>query len=364
MSARLKNLLLVAVVSLACLAAADWAFRLYERHAFTASYRPEGPVADLQALNYNDSTIPKAKPPAEMRILSFGDSFCHAIVRFPFSYSGVAQQTLTGPDRPARVVNLGEPNSSFMQYLKSAANWSGQIEHDALVVNLFLGNDLSEAASGSIPDDAPVNQALGGNFVDIQTGRKRMNHVPRKFPLRMLDYAYAYWLLHAEGQFVLREVPEPYTLALGPMDETSFARVNAMHLTACDPKNQERLEKGYDQLATLAKYLSGLRQRGEKILILVSPAEVQVSGELLRKTAARLGQAPESFDLDLPNRRVRQTIAAADPDLPVLDLTPLMREAVAAGVNPYYPMETHWNVEGNRIAGEALAAWIKDNWLR
>ncbi|MFP5222752.1 MAG: alginate O-acetyltransferase AlgX-related protein [Acidobacteriota bacterium] len=318
---------------------------------------------DLQALNYNDSSIPKAKADTEFRILSFGDSFCHAIVQFPASYNGVAQALLSGPERPMRIVNFGEPSSSFPQYIAAMANWAGQIAHDALLVNIFLGNDLSEAARGEVPDDGVINRVLGDNFVDVQTGRKRMSHVPRLFALRMADYVYAHYLCATEGQFVLKDVPPPYTHALGPLDEAAYQRVAARHLEACDPQALALLARGYEGVAALGRYLAGEMARGLRVLVMLSPAEVQVNDAVFERMAARMNADPARFDRDLPNRLVAQALEAAAPGIPVLDLTPVLRQATKAGACLYYPMETHWNVEGNKVAGKALADWIKARWL-
>lgn len=363
MKSRFANILLLIGSTIACLVLLDGAFRFYEGWAFTASYRPDGPSVDLQGLNYNDSSVPKARQEGEFRILSFGDSFCHAIVQFPASYNGVAQALLSRPERPVRIVNFGEPSSSFPQYIAAMANWCGQVAHDALLVNIFLGNDLSEAARGEVPDDGVINRVLGDNFVDVQTGRKRMSHVPRLFPLRMADYAYAHYLCATEGQFVLKDVPPPYTHALGPLDDAAFQRVAARHLEACDPQALGFLKRGYEGAAALGRYLGGQMAKGVKVLVVLSPAEVQVNDALFGRVAARMNEIPARFDRDLPNRLVAQALEAAAPGIPVLDLLPPLRRAMDSGVNPYYPMETHWNVEGNRVVAQALAEWIEANWL-
>lgn len=363
MKSRFANILLLIGSTITCLVLLDGAFRFYEGWAFTESYRPDGPLVDLQGLNYNDSSVPKARQEGEFRILSFGDSFCHAIVQFPASYNGVAQALLSRPERPVRIVNFGEPSSSFPQYIAAMANWSGQVGHDALLVNIFLGNDLSEAARGEVPDDGVINRVLGDNFVDVQTGRKRMSHVPRLFPLRMADYAYAHYLCATEGQFVLKDVPHPYTHALGPLDDASFQRVAARHLEACDPQALGLLRRGYEGVAALGRYLGGEMAKGVKVLVLLSPAEVQVNDALFERVTSRMNAAPARFDRDLPNRLVAQALEAAAPGVPVLDLLPVLRRAMEAGASLYYPMETHWNVEGNRVAATALAEWIEANWL-
>ena len=42
------------------------------------------------------------------------------------------------------------------------------------------------------------------------------------------------------------------------------------------------------------------------------------------------------------------------PDIELVDLTYPLRAAAAAGVLTYFPDDTHWTAEGQRVAGQAL----------
>jgi hypothetical protein len=362
----LKNFLVILVALVCGIVLCDALFRAYEHLYLTASYRPNGPEVDLQSFNYNDAKVAKKKPANEFRLLGFGDSFCYAIVKYPFSYHGVARDILAKafPDRDFRLVNFGEPSSSFYQYLKSMANWTGQVEADAVVVNVFLGNDITDVALGDVPDDTDINRIFGTNFVDVQTGRKRLSAVPHKFWLRMLDYAYALAVAWREGYYVLRDIPEPYTFALGPLGEEDFFRTMRRQALAGQPDSCQKLARGWQALADLARGLSQIgRERGLRVAIMLSPGEIMVDPALWRKTAARYGLDPDSFDPERPDRLARRILAKVAPDVPVLDLTPAFRCAAARGQREYYPSETHWNVDGNRLAGQALARFVAGNWL-
>jgi hypothetical protein len=361
-----RNIFLVVAGLLVGLLGFEGLFRLYEHCFLSASYRPAGSVVDLQALNYNDSSVAKEKTAKEFRILAFGDSFCHGIVKYPASYHGVARDILTRavPDRVFRLVNFGEPSASFYQYLKSMANWTDQVAGDAVVVNVFLGNDITDVALGHVPDDTAINRVLDSNFVEVQTGRKRLCAVPHVFGFRMLDYAYAYAMTWREGHYVLRDIPEPYTFALGPMGEKEYFRAVRLHLLAGEPRQCAVLARGWRALADLVRGLKLLgRTKGVKAAIMLSPAEAMVSDALWRQTVAREGLDPKNFDRNLPDALARRIIAEAAPDIPVLDLTPVFRCAAERGDTDYYPRETHWNVEGNRLAGEALARFAAITWL-
>jgi hypothetical protein len=354
----MKKILIIVSVCLVMVIIAESLLRLHEKIVSDSAYSPQGMIIDLQALNYNDGVIPKAKNTGEYRIISFGDSFCHATVSPPYSYNGVLQQKLLEAGRTVRVVNLGEPISSFPQYLATMKNWLPQIDHDMILLNIYAINDLGEIMRREVPESGNLNRIMGGLFVDSQTGKKRMDHIPKAYPLRLMDYLYAYYHYFTEGSFISHAAPFPYTMAHGPRAPATYDRIVKQDMEVCDLSARQTLEKPLEYVTRLARFLSEKRKQGTRVLIMISPAEVQVNPALFQKTAAELGRDPDSYDLDQPNALVREAVQAVDPELDILDVTPLLRESMARGVNPYYPLDAHWDMAGNREVGDALADWI------
>lgn len=354
----MKKLFLFAVSIFVCIAITEILFVLYEKIVYSIEYKLHGDIIDLQSLNYNDGTISRKQPDGEFRILSFGDSFCHATVSPAYSYNGVLQSRLRDMGVPARVVNLGEPISSIPQYLATMDNWIPRIDHDMILVNIFAVNDLGELTRNELEDGGQLNSILGDLFVDIQTGRKRLDHIPRMFPLRLMDYLHTLYYYFRDGAFVHRAVAPPYTLAHGPVTPDAFAQVAVKDLAVCAVDSREMHRPALDRVARLARVLSDFKARGKRVLIVISPGEIQINPALFQEAVARQKADPARFDLDLPNTLVREAIQAVDPGLEIFDVTPLLRETLARGSNPYYPLDAHWNVLGNRLVGEALAGRI------
>lgn len=50
---------------------------------------------------------------------------------------------------------------------------------------------------------------------------------------------------------------------------------------------------------------------------------------------------------------------SAEAGLPLLDLTGPLTEHARSGASPWYWGDTHWSAEGHRIAGKAIAAWLR-----
>jgi len=351
----MKNTILASTSIIICLVMMEFALSLHEKYAYMDAYRPSGDVVHLQGLNYNDTEIAKVKPDDEFRILSFGDSFCHATVSPPFSYNGILESRLRDNNPTVRVVNFGEPLSSIPQYLATLKNWAPQIDHDMILVNIFAINDLGELARNDLEDDLHLNRIMGELFINSQTGHKRLDHVPHVFPLRLMDYLHAIYYYFKDGSVIYREIPPPYTLALGPVTPESFAKVVENDLAVCDKDAQAIHLPALERVKELADLLSTMRKQGKRILILISPSEIQINPALFHETVTRLHRDPNRYDLNLPNAMVRDAITAVDPELEIFDLTPLLRETMAQGVNPYYPLDAHWSAVGNRIVGEALA---------
>ncbi|HET6564055.1 MAG TPA: hypothetical protein VFG52_01475, partial [Xanthomonadales bacterium] len=195
---RWVNGLLLLFFSLVSLWVADLAFRAYERHFLLPHYpetEGEAPV-NLAQLSYNDGVVTRQTAEGEFRILSFGDSFTYSIMQPELSYNGIMRQQLDALQDGVQVsvVNLGEPGTGPNSFRAAHEYWSQVFEHQAVLFHIFLGNDVQDDAYLQSPlvwePNITVLQATNAR---LDAGSKR---VPRKFPLRMLDYAWAAWLSH------------------------------------------------------------------------------------------------------------------------------------------------------------------------
>ncbi|WP_043638487.1 alginate O-acetyltransferase AlgX-related protein [Desulfovibrio sp. TomC] len=348
--------LLVGLGELAC--------RLFEQAYYRAVINPTGDIVNLTALNYNDTTVPRRKTPGEFRILEFGDSYVYGTVKTDYTPSSVAANLLGQAGAPTRLVNLSEPGTSFFQYRKAMRHWAGLIEADALVVGMFLGNDCVEVARHIVPDDLPVNGWLRENFVEITTGRKRLAAARHGHGLRLLDYAADAINIKATGEYVTMNIPEPHSGLYSPLPEERFMELTRLFAVAGEPAHSAELARGWQALADTGRDLARFgRERGMRVAVVLSPAEVAVNDRLWRKAALEAGIDPKSFDPTLPGRMAAAVLAKVAPDVAVLDLTPVFACAAARGDVLYPPREIHWNAAGNRLAGQALARFVGRTWL-
>jgi hypothetical protein len=98
---------------------------------------------------------------------------------------------------------------------------------------------------------------------------------------------------------------------------------------------------------------------GVTLAVLVFPQRFQVHPRDWQAMVARYGLVSESFDLDRPNRFVRDL--ARELELPCCDVTPvLQRSAEAEHTALYLPQgDMHWNVQGHRTVAGAVEPFLR-----
>lgn len=363
---------LLVLASLACgaglLEAGVWLYEAAGKSGDIAARNFKGrDRIDLAALNYNDGTVPTRRPDGQFRVLGFGDSFAYAITRYPYSYHGVAAAGLSGRlGRDVRIVNLGEPAVSFHQYIKGYDVWGEVLEHDGVIFNTFIGNDLLDIARFGISADLPLHRIFGPSEMDMETGRPRRIRPPHKFPLRFLDYAYMSALSVSGGGGPHRRPTDGdhYNFAVSPLGRAEWLGVLRTQLDNFAPDKVDDLAEGYRAFAGLVHRASQARMAGKKVMILLSPNQAQVEDEAYRESARAAGRSPEDYDRDLPAFLMAALAREIDPEVPLVDPRPALRCAAARGVRTYYRTDTHWSEDGNRIVGEVLAAAMARLWFQ
>jgi hypothetical protein len=365
MPAWLANLLLALLATALALWLADLAFRAYERSQLLPRLpdaEGQGPV-NLGALRYNEGLVARQADEGEFRILSFGDSFAYSVLEPPYSYNGVLQRALneSGAGGTIRVVNLGEPATGTRQYRVAYDYWSRVLEHQGVLFMIFIGNDLlDDAYLHAALEWAPNEAVIRGDNPILEPGQRR---IPHKFPLRMFDYAYA-WLM-SERTRSEQGLPEGYNWAgLMDFDEQTFLRINARYLENFDPKQLPDLLPGYEQVLRLLQRAAQISAQGKRVAIAIGPSEAQVDDELRTAVLESQGRSADEFDLGLPQRIIRRLREQHAPEVPLIDLTDAFRaQAQHDRERLFFRRNTHWDMAGNRLAGEVLAARLLEAWF-
>ena len=355
----IKNSLLLLVSIIVAVFLCEAIFRVYEAGFLESKSAIGKHTVDLAALGYNDSTVNRRKGRNEYRILSFGDSFAYSLARHPYSYHGVASSELNamGLYKEFRVVNLGVPAVSFYQYEKGYDYWGPILEHDAVVFNVYLGNDIIDVALGNVADKKDLR------FKEKMKPLPKT--VPSKFFLRILDYGFAYYLMW-KGDIEQSDSPpdEKYRPNIGNLSPDRYYGHNLKQMMNFSIDKLSALRRGYVALIHFTRMASDIRNSGKDVIIMLSPNETQVTPDLQLELANRYDLDMRDYDFGLSAYLIQETISYVDPDIPVLNLCDSFKRATEEGLDLYYGTNTHWSVEGNDLVGHNLACFMAASWFK
>jgi hypothetical protein len=320
-----------AIVLLVTAALAEVALRVY--HAIQPSFmfydmgynqyrgQPGGWHRDtrLNSFGFNDTEFSTEKASGAFRIVALGDSFAFGAVPYRYNYLTLLEDMLKIRNTGAEVFNMGIPATSPYHYADLLLKEGLAFNPDGVIVSLFVGNDLA-----------------------------RRDARPK--------YAYSY--LFTFGRVVVRLVRNyrdvtraasatgpgpPYVDNQPTFAEEAFMRIQKDRSWIFQPQLRAELDAS---IAAITPFL--------KVLI---PDEQQIDAAQQRAIATAAGLPLEQFDFDLPNRALAATLLGLKIDY--LDLLPLMRERSKSELL-YLPRDTHWNIPGNRVAAEAIAARVAE----
>jgi hypothetical protein len=131
-----------------------------------------------------------------------------------------------------------------------------------------------------------------------------------------------------------------------------------VYQTNYTPEWEEAWEVTEAILAEMQRLAEGA---GAQLFVCYLPEQNQVS-DLQWSQIALVGGGASSYDREKPNRLLGELCARHG--IPYLDLTPAFRQHVAAGgPYPYFPVNAHFNVEGNRLAAQLIYEYLVEQGL-
>jgi hypothetical protein len=358
----LTALALLAASVAASLVLGDLLFRLYERAFLIEEVRIGATDFDLEKLGYNDAygNVPAAKPPDEFRILSFGDSFAESATRGQYAYAQVLADALAeSSGRPVRVVNFGISRSTLQDYVQEERTWGERVQHDAVLFNLYTGNDFAEVPQHALfaPGIARAPLRKGGD--DVRLVGPGME-VPRRYPLRFLDYALAMYITYRQPAFARGLV---YRDRMPFAPRAYYIRTQSRAAAYYEVASLERVYAGtLYGLDALISRAAALERQGVRVALSVAPPDFAVSPQWLEAVLAELGLQESALRFDLPEQIVAGIAARRGFQGPIVVFHACLREAEAAGQDTYWETNTHWSARGNEIVGRVFAERLAAAW--
>ncbi len=249
-------------------------------------------------------------------------------------------QRLATADRPVQGLNGGLPAVGPVEEVDWLARHAGRLRPDLVLIGLFAGNDLLDAATG-----------LAG--WEVEDGRLVATGTTRG--LRA-------WLFFNSHLFVLLKsslpvgIQRPLRALLGLGEPPSLVRARrSLELYARRPG--ELVRRGERRTAEALARLTGLAgKQGFQAAAVLIPDLVILEAELWDAGLRQLGADPELYDRDAPRRTLLRLLTAEE--IPTLDLQPAFERGLAAGEELYYPSDRHWTPAGHRLAAAETARFV------
>ncbi len=292
-------------------------------------------------LGFFDDPFLPASERHRKAVAVIGDSFSASYVPHDRHYTTVAERLL----RDVEVWNVGWAAMGPSEYRAMLERHVLPLLPDAVVVSVFLGNDLLESSS------------LRGLDRVLADWFDRSNLLVCEVPRRLVRWSEAGWLragdmamrgdLLSAAKWLDDPREEP-----GAMQEQAFLRVELERAIACSDQPQARWD-------SLVRELSEMRRAvgPRPFAVALIPDEAMVEDALWQRVSTLAGRPLGRHGL-----RERMARWCTSEGIPCLDLwLPLSAEPpfqVDGDRRLYLLRDTHWNARGNAVAGRALADFL------
>lgn len=360
----------------------------YSGGIFHSDYNEFESEVRINARGLRDREIGYDNPDGAFRVLNLADSFGEALqVNLDQTYYKQLESMLTGSlDRPVEVINAGVggwgTDQEAIFYLAEGFRY----QPDVVLLSFFMRNDavnnygpLEIARNGGLKEKQFFSLSLQGKLIappvqDTPPPPAAPASASDEAQPPLLGLADVLWRYSALYRFImpyLRDIPA-VVQALGPSGILGGeAVIRANHPATPIPffVYQNPPDADFEAAWQLTEaIIAGLRdevsQRGAKlVVVLISAPEQVYPAEWDKIVAANPAMQSGGWDLEAPNRRLTQFLAAEG--IPYLDLLPVFRQAAAQPETPplHLRHDQHWTTAGHRLAAETIAQWLLDKEL-
>jgi len=279
------------------------------------------------------------RQPGVRRLLVLGDSFTFGMgVEEKDAFPAQLAAELSRRGVPAEGINAGIGGYGVPDEVRWFEQYGREVHPDVIVLGIFTGNDLQDAA----PDRPPAFVSHGELLDKAELSRSAVFH----------------WLYQHSQLFVLVKysLPAPVDRTIRRtlhMPEPSAIRGLREEMALYDPRNRPRAELGgVASEAAIRRLLALTQAEHPAIIALLLPSKLQADDVEWNGALRQLGLAPSQVDRTLPNEIFSGVLARCG--VPMLDLTPILSAALRHGEVDFFPKDQHYTVAGNRrIAREA-----------
>lgn len=292
------------------------------------------------------------------RIAVLGDSFAAGSGETPYRqmWTTLLEQHLNERvARPVEVFSLGVGGVGPGFELRLWELERELLRADTIVVGFFVGNDFTdERRDTPWPESAARQRSLvvrlAGNLVRLWRER---------------DLAQSWIREDQSAEFAgsTGTVADPHYVrdpALRRLSEDTLVEIESRRILICLQNRRAWFDQRARQVVqVLARFHAQVTASGARFLVVMIPDQLQVDEALRVRVIDHLGVAASRVEVDYPQRLLASLLD--ERGIPSLDLLPLFQER-ARGERLYWAGDTHWNVEGNALAADALARYL-ESWV-
>lgn len=334
----------IVVILLITVVLAEIAFRIYARINPTFIFygnsynrfraKPHSYDYDFQinSQGFKDVEFSKQKQQGTFRVLGLGDSFAYGIVPYQYNYLTLLEDGLNKSGKKVEVINMGIGGTGPRDYLSVLVKEGLELSPDMVIVSFFIGNDFTDPSVEKI-EKSVYSYSYVATFakylVDVRT---KYNEQPvREAPVDFEQY-YDDKPTFVDDHFVKLEIGRSEIF-------------------------QKQSELFQNQFAEAVGYLKQIKDICDAhkvgLAIVLIPDEVQVNKTLQFRVMQikTFSVSADDFDFTLPNRML--TAKLKDLGIEFVELLDEFTVA-AASTTLYKPLDTHWNIAGNKLAAEII----------
>jgi len=266
------------------------------------------------------------------RIVALGDSFAFGVVPYCDNYLTLLEEGFKRQGQRVDIFNMGIPRTAPGDYLGLLVNEGLALEPDLVLVSFYMGNDLTETyqalhRSRPLSERSHVISLLRFALRHREVTQVGVFHHRRRYSDEAPTFSRPTYIKILGGRAMI------YMADWQGFDESVDEAVGAI-----------------ERMATLC------RRRGTGLAVILIPEETQVDPELQAELVASSELLRgRTMDFLRPNRILGERLDGLG--IPFLDLYPVFAKA-AASTQLYKPLDTHWNIAGNRLAAEEIAGFL------
>jgi hypothetical protein len=306
----------------------------YSKYKLSAS---RFPGHKLNPDGFNDDPFQGAKPPGTRRVIAIGDSFLVGLVPRERNFIDIMERRIQS-DLSVEIYNMGINHTHPGQYLSVLVKEGLRWKPDVILIGFFVGNDIKE--------NAPANSFWYRRSIRTITIPRRILALSSELTQRQNKNVPLGWAFGDPGYLddPNKEFPT--------FTEMKYLKKQRKHLelTLRWPR-WETEKKWRGTLQNLAGIHAVAEERGIPLLLVIMPDEFQVNENVKKKVFERFQLAPEDYDVESPQKRLKAF--AKSRQIAVVDLLEPLREADKLQ-RCYHLQDGHWNSRGNAVAAEAI----------